>query len=110
MESFPWKEMGIFLSYALMGLLGVVVKTLWDAMQELRTDLAKLREELARNYMPRVEIREVVDDVIDEIRTVVKELKEHELREQQWHKEALAQVGESMWRNNYQSPRPRGED
>lgn len=96
MESFPWKELGILLSYAITGLLGVIVKTVWDATQELRNDLGKLREELARNYMPRVEIREVIDDVIEEVRTVVQELKAHEIRERAWHKETVDEIMKRM--------------
>lgn len=87
-----WKDFGIFVSYAFTALLGVVTKTLWDAVQELRKDLARLREEIARDYMPRIEIRDLFEQLINEIRGVSNGLMAHEQRERQWHKETVDEV------------------
>lgn len=92
METELWKELGIFMSYAVSALLGVVVKTLWDAVQELRKDLSKLREEIARDYMPRIEIRDLFDQLIHEVRGVGTSLLQHESREREWHKETVNEV------------------
>jgi hypothetical protein len=89
---FPWKELGIFVSYTLTGILGMIVKTVWDATQELRTDLSKLREEIARDYMPRVEVRDMLEQVLDAVKSVGSDLKSHEQREMAWHKETVDQV------------------
>ena len=44
---------------------GYLLRTLWEAVQELKSDLAKLREELPKDYVAR-----------DDYRADVKELKE----------------------------------
>jgi uncharacterized coiled-coil DUF342 family protein len=44
---------------------GYLLRTLWEAVQELKSDLAKLREELPKDYVAR-----------DDYRSDVKELKE----------------------------------
>lgn len=87
-----WKDFGIFVSYAFSALLGVIVKTLWDAVQELRKDLARLREEIAKDYMPRIEIRDIFEQLLSEVRAVNNGLIAHEQRERQWHKETVDEV------------------
>lgn len=87
-----WREVGIFMSYAVSALLGVIVKTLWDAVYELRRDLSNLREEIAKDYMPRVEIRDLFEQLIHEVREVGSSLEAHEDRERKWHKETVDEV------------------
>ena len=42
---------------------GWIAKTLWDAVQELKGDLAKLREELPKTYTPKEDFRVAIDKV-----------------------------------------------
>ena len=44
---------------------GYLLRTLWEAVQELKSDLAKLREELPKEYVAR-----------DDYRSDIKEMKE----------------------------------
>lgn len=55
-------------------ILGWFAKTLWNAVQELKTDLAKLREELPKTYIQkndfgefRQEFREVTGKILDRL-------------------------------------------
>lgn len=56
------------------GVLGWFAKTLWNAVQELKTDLAKLREELPKTYIQkndfsdfRREFHEKTDRILDKL-------------------------------------------
>lgn len=61
--------LGAFLGLAQAG-LGWFAKTLWDAVQELKRDLASLREELAKDYVPKVEYREFIVEIREMFRTI----------------------------------------
>jgi hypothetical protein len=50
---------------AILLISGFILRTLWEAVQELKSDLAKLREELPKEYVAR-----------DDYRADVRELKE----------------------------------
>ncbi len=63
-----------FVSTTASGVLGWFAKTLWAAVQELKTDLAKLREELPKTYIQkndfgefRQEFREVTGKILDRL-------------------------------------------
>lgn len=63
-----------FVSTTASGVLGWFAKTLWSAVQELKTDLAKLREELPKTYIQkndfsefRHEFREVTNKILDRL-------------------------------------------
>ena len=88
----PWEQLATFLSYGLMGIGGWIMKAIWSAVRELQIDLSKLREELGKDYMPRVEIKELFDNILYEIREVKNELKAHETREFNWHKQTVNQI------------------
>ena len=49
---------------------GYLLRTLWEAVQELKADLAKLREELPKSYVARDDYR----DDIKEIKTLLQKL------------------------------------
>ena len=38
-------------------------RTLWDAVQELKKDLANLRVELAKDYLPRDDFNRLADEI-----------------------------------------------
>jgi len=46
-----------------MTVVGWFARELWAAVKELKTDLAKLREEVIREFVPRVDYREDMRDV-----------------------------------------------
>ena len=46
-----------------MTVIGWFARELWAAVKELKTDLAKLREEVIREFVPRVDYREDMRDV-----------------------------------------------
>lgn len=71
----PWEQLAIFLSYGFFGVGGWLLKSIWNAVRELQVDLSKLREEVGKDYMPRVEIKELFDNILYEIREVKHELK-----------------------------------
>lgn len=43
--------------------IGWLAKTLWNAVQELKTDLAKLREEIPKEYIPKNEFHEGIKEL-----------------------------------------------
>jgi len=42
---------------------GYLLRTLWEAVQELKSDLAKLREELPKDYIARDDYREDIREI-----------------------------------------------
>lgn len=50
--------------------LGWFAKTLWDAVQDLKEDLAKLREELAKDYVSKPDFREALTEIREMFRTI----------------------------------------
>lgn len=48
--------------------LGWFGRILWVAVRDLEKDLAKLREELPRTYLPKTEAREAIADLTKEMR------------------------------------------
>ena len=85
-----------YLVYASLGVGGWFLRQLWDAVQNLRKDLSLLREELARDYMPRTEIRTMFENIIDEIRLIGTELRAHEQREFAWTKQIVSELGHKV--------------
>jgi uncharacterized coiled-coil DUF342 family protein len=43
--------------------IGWWAKTIWNAVQELKSDLAKLREEIPKLYIPKNEFREGITEL-----------------------------------------------
>lgn len=50
--------------------LGWFAKTLWDAVTELKKDLAKLREELAKDYVAKGDFKEAMGEIREMFRTI----------------------------------------
>jgi hypothetical protein len=46
-----------------LSVIGWFARTLWDAVQELKTDLSKLREELAKDYVPKDDFKEGMSEI-----------------------------------------------
>lgn len=58
------------MALAVSGGLGWFSKELWNAVKELKVDLAKLREELPKTYMPKNELEHIfrkIDAKLDRI-------------------------------------------
>ena len=55
-----------------LAVMGWFARQLWDAVKGLQVDLAKLREEIAKDYTPRDDFREFAG----EIRTMFREISE----------------------------------
>jgi cell division protein FtsB len=49
-------------------MLGWFARMLWVAVRDLEKDLAKLREDLPRTYLPKTEAREAIADLTKEMR------------------------------------------
>lgn len=43
--------------------LGWFARQLWDAVKELKSDLAKLREEIAKDYVPKNDFKEFAQEI-----------------------------------------------
>lgn len=43
--------------------MGWFARTLWQAVQDLKTDLAKLREELPKTYTPKDDFRDAMNKI-----------------------------------------------
>lgn len=55
-----------FINVGIVGAFGAVgwwSKTIWNAVQELKTDLAKLREEIPKEYIPKNEFHEGIREL-----------------------------------------------
>ena len=50
---------------AILLISGFILRTLWEAVQELKSDLAKLREELPKDYVARDDYRADVRELKD---------------------------------------------
>lgn len=61
-------------TYALMGLIGWFVRVLWEADKELRQDLAKLREEIPKEYVNRDDYRADIAEIKQMLRGIFERL------------------------------------
>ncbi len=57
-----------------LGVFGWFARQLWDAVTELKRDLAKLREELAKDYVPKDDFRSLADEVRAMFREIINKL------------------------------------
>lgn len=48
---------------AVFAALGWFCRVLWDAVSDLKTDLSKLREEIAKDYVPRNDFKEFATEI-----------------------------------------------
>lgn len=65
-----------FLSYILIGMGGWLLKTLWNAVDNLKRDISSLQERIAKEYMPRDDIERLVDKIVVEIRDFRREVRD----------------------------------
>ena len=63
----------LILSFA-MGVVGWFARELWSAVKELKNDLAKLREEVIREFVPRSDYREDMREVKNMLSKIVDKL------------------------------------
>lgn len=52
------------------GAMGWFARQLWDAVKELKTDLAKLREEIAKDYVPKDDFKEFAKELREMFTTI----------------------------------------
>lgn len=53
-----------------LGVIGWFVRVIWEAVKELRTDLAKLREEIPKEYVSKVDFRDSWREVMELLREI----------------------------------------
>ena len=61
-------------SGAVLAVMGWFAKTLWDAVQELKKDLAKLREELPVNYTRKDDFKDFTQELRDMFKAINEKL------------------------------------
>jgi hypothetical protein len=54
--------------------LGWFARELWGAVKELRADLARLREEIAKDYVSKVDFRDAWREVMELLREIDRKL------------------------------------
>ncbi|MDA8095599.1 MAG: hypothetical protein M0T84_17160 [Betaproteobacteria bacterium] len=57
------KSMANWVVYAALAVIGWLARALWYAVKELRTDLARLREELPEKYVLKDDFREDMKEI-----------------------------------------------
>lgn len=63
-----------FVSTTASAVLGWFAKTLWNAVQELKADLAKLREELPKTYFTKNDFSDFREEFRDNMRRLMDKL------------------------------------
>jgi hypothetical protein len=74
-------ETQVFLNFLLgtiSAVLGWFARELWTAVQLLKEDVYKLREELAKNYMPKDEFQQFKDELFFTLRRIEDKLERKE--------------------------------
>jgi len=54
--------------------IGWFARQLWDAVQELKEELADIREDIAKHYVPKADFKEAMSEIrsmFSEIRTIL---------------------------------------
>ena len=59
---------------AMFAVIGWFCRVLWDAVSDLKTDLSKLREEIAKDYTPRNDFKEFAAEIRGMFQKVVDKL------------------------------------
>lgn len=54
----------------LLALIGWFARVIWDAVKELRTDLARLREEIPKDYVSKSDFRDSWREVMELLREI----------------------------------------
>lgn len=66
-----WQEIINVGGGSALAVIGWFARMLWEADKELRTDLARLREELPQSYVPKDDYRQDMKELKDLIRHVL---------------------------------------
>lgn len=72
-------EYQIYINFALVavsGIIGWFARELWTAVKDLKSDLAKLREELPKTYVARDDYREDMRDIKEMLGKIFDQLRE----------------------------------
>lgn len=59
---------------ASLAVMGWFARELWGAVKELRTDLAKLREQLAREYVSKGDFKDAMREIRDALQRIENKL------------------------------------
>lgn len=51
-------------------ILGWFARNLWDAVQQLKTDLSTLREQIARDYVPKDDFKSTIGEIREMFRHI----------------------------------------
>lgn len=71
-----WKTIAIALLGLFSGILGWLARTLWDAVQKLKSDLESLRLHIATDYVKRDDLKERLAEVMAPVREALDEIKD----------------------------------
>lgn len=84
----PWETLAVYMAYMLFAIGGWLFRTLFGMVQSLQKEIKDLQNEIeenhhdvAKNYMPRDEVRQMFEDILHEQRAMRQDLREHEQRE-----------------------------
>lgn len=72
-------EYQVYINFALVtvsGIIGWFARELWTAVKDLKSDLAKLREELPKTYVARDDYREDMRDIKEMLGKIFDQLRE----------------------------------
>lgn len=72
-------EYQVYINFALItvsGIIGWFARELWTAVKDLKSDLAKLREELPKTYVARDDYREDMREIKDMLGKIFDQLRE----------------------------------
>ncbi len=61
------------IAFAFVGWFG---REMWSAVKELKNDLAKLREELPKTYLPKDDFKDSIKEIKEMLQDIQKELKQ----------------------------------
>lgn len=58
------------------GVVGWFGREMWGAVKELKNDLAKLREELPKTYLPKDDFKDSIREIKEMLQDIQRELKQ----------------------------------
>ncbi len=58
------------------GVVGWFGREMWAAVKELKNDLAKLREELPKTYLPKDDFKDSIKEIKEMLQDIQRELKQ----------------------------------
>lgn len=65
-----WQQVAVWVMGVLLILFGAVLKTLWDATQQLAKDLKALEKDLSSTYVRRDDLSEWKDEMLTMLRRI----------------------------------------